>query len=121
MVGAAKSAGLVNRAQEMAALDALLNAVRHGLSGTLVLRGEPGIGKTALLEHAVGCANDFLVARALGIESEMEFSFAGLHQLLLPFLSHLDRLPAAQRDALASAFGLMAGRPADRFQVALAT
>lgn len=120
-VGTATSTGLVNRAREMEALDALLNAVRDGLSGTLVLRGQPGIGKTALLECAVDSANDFLVTRALGIESEMEFGFAALHQLVLPFLPHLDRLPAPQHDALASAFGLMAGRPPDRFQVGLAT
>jgi DNA-binding CsgD family transcriptional regulator len=91
------------------------------MSGTLVLRGEAGIGKTALLERAVSSASDFRVVRALGIEWEMELGFAGLHQLVAPFLSRLDRLPTPQRDALASAFGLMAGRPPDRFQVGLAT
>jgi DNA-binding CsgD family transcriptional regulator len=112
---------LVNRLHETAALNALLDAVRAGMSGTLVLRGEAGIGKTALLERAVSSASDFRVVRALGIESEMELGFAGLHQLVSPFLTQLDRLPTPQRDALASAFGLMAGRPPDRFQVGLAT
>jgi DNA-binding CsgD family transcriptional regulator len=112
---------LVNRVHETAALNALLDAVRLGMSGTLVLRGEAGIGKTALLEGAVACASDFRVVRALGIESEMELGFAGLHQIVAPFLQHLDRLPRPQRDALASAFGLMAGPPPDRFQVGLAT
>jgi DNA-binding CsgD family transcriptional regulator/tetratricopeptide (TPR) repeat protein len=91
------------------------------MSGALVLRGETGIGKTALLEHAISSADDFLVVRALGIESEMELGFAGLHQLVLPFLPHLDRLPAPQREALSAAFGLSAGAPPDRFQIGLAT
>jgi DNA-binding CsgD family transcriptional regulator len=86
-----------------------------------VLRGEAGIGKTALLEWAISSANDFRAVRALGIESEMELGFAGLHQLVVPFLSRLERLPAPQRHALASAFGLIAGGPPDRFQVGLAT
>jgi DNA-binding CsgD family transcriptional regulator len=112
---------LVNRVHETAALQALLETVRAGMSGTLVLRGEAGIGKTALLECAISSANDFRVVRALGIESEMELGFAGLHQLIVPFLSRLERLPAPQRHALASAFGLIAGGPPDRFQVGLAT
>jgi DNA-binding CsgD family transcriptional regulator len=120
-VGTPYNQGLVDRARERAALDVLLDAVRHGLSGTLVLRGEAGIGKTALLEWAIGSANDFRVVRALGIESEMELGFAGLHQLVVPFLSRLERLPTPQRHALASAFGLIAGGPPDRFQVGLAT
>ena len=120
-VGTVYGPGLVDRAREKAALDELLDAVRHGLSGTLVLRGEAGIGKTALLESAISSANDFRVVRALGIESEMELGFAGLHQLAVPFLSRLERLPAPQRDALACAFGLIAGGPPDRFQVGLAT
>ena len=120
-VGTVYSPGLVDRAREKAALDNLLDAVRHGLSGTLVLRGEAGIGKTALLESAISSANGFRVVRALGIESEMELGFAGLHQLVVPFLSGLERLPVPQHDALASAFGLVAGGPPDRFQVGLAT
>jgi hypothetical protein len=112
---------LLNRAQERATLMGLLESVRGGLSGTLVLRGEPGIGKTALLDHMISTATDFRVARALGVESEMELGFAGLHQLVVPFLPQLDRLPVPQRDALGSAFGLIAGAPPDRFQVGLAT
>jgi len=115
------SPGLVDRAREKAALGGLLDAVRNGLSGTLVLRGEAGIGKTALLDWAITSANDFRVVRALGIESEMELGFAGLHQLVVPFLSRLERLPASQHHALASAFGLIADGPPDRFQVGLAT
>jgi DNA-binding CsgD family transcriptional regulator len=114
-------AGLVDRIREKAALDDLLNAVRRGLSGTLVLRGEAGIGKTALLECAISSANDCRVVRAIGIESEMELGFAGLHQLVVPFLSRLEHLPAPQYQALASAFGLITGGPPDRFQVGLAT
>src|SRR5216684_2538150 len=112
---------LLGRTQEKATLMGLLEGVRHGLSGTLVLRGEPGIGKTALLEHMIDAATDFQVVRALGIESEMKLGFAGLHQLVVPFLPQLNRLPVPQRDALASVFGLLAGTPPDRFQVGLAT
>jgi DNA-binding CsgD family transcriptional regulator len=119
--GAAAGRALVNRAHETAALNALLEKVRMGMSGALVLRGEAGIGKTALLDSAISSANDFQVVRALGIESEMELGFAGLHQLVVPFISRLERLPAPQRHALASAFGLVAGGPPDRFQVGLAT
>jgi len=120
-VGPENGRYLVNRVRERAALDALLQAVRLGMSGTLVLRGEAGIGKTALLERAVGSASDFRVVRALGIESEMELGFAGLHQLVVPFLPKLERLPGPQYHALASAFGLIADGPPDRFQVGLAT
>jgi DNA-binding CsgD family transcriptional regulator len=120
-IGASNGFGLINRVSETATLKALLDAVRHGMSGTLVLRGQAGIGKTALLERAMCSAPDFLVVRAVGIESEMELGFAGLHQLVLPFLPHLDRLPVPQRDALSAAFGLSAGAPRDRFQVGLAT
>src|SRR5260370_32478051 len=102
---------LVDRAPETAALMGLLEGVRHGLSGTLVLRGEPGIGKTALLEQMIDAATDFRVARALGIASEMKLRFPGLHQLVVPFLPQLARLPVPQRDALASVFGRPAGAP----------
>jgi DNA-binding CsgD family transcriptional regulator len=86
----------------------------------LVLRGEAGIGKTALLEYVERRASDCEIARATGIESEMELAFAGLHQLCTPYLGHLDRLPPPQRDALRTAFGLAAGTPPDRFLVGLA-
>jgi DNA-binding CsgD family transcriptional regulator len=102
-------------------LDRLLDAARAGESRALVVRGEPGVGKTALLdylaEHASGCR----VARAAGVESEMELAFAGLHQLLTPMLDRLPRLPAPQRAALRTAFGLRSGSAPDRFLVGLAT
>ena len=111
---------LVDRAVEAEAIDRLLAAAREGLSGVLVLRGEPGIGKTALLDHAIGNASDMQVAQVTGVESEMDLGFAGLHQLLIPFLTGLERLPVPQREALGSAFGMTAGPPADRFLVGLA-
>src|SRR2546427_1431000 len=121
IAGVANGRFLVNRIYETAALNGLIDAVRLGMSGTLVLRGEAGIGKTALLDRAVGSASGFRVVRALGIESEMELVFAGLHQIVAPFLPHPDRPPTPQRDALAWGLGMMAGRPPDRFQVGLAT
>ena len=111
---------LVGRPKETDALEDLLTAVRDGLSGVLVLRGELGIGKTALLDWAAGAAGDMRVARVAGVESEMDLGFAGLYQLLVPFLDRLDRLPAPQRAALQSALGLAAGPPPDRFLVGLA-
>jgi DNA-binding CsgD family transcriptional regulator len=101
-------------------LDLLVYAVLAGESRVLVVRGEPGVGKSALLdylaEHAAGCR----VARAAGVESEMELAFAGLHQLLSPMLDLADLLPAPQRDALLTAFGVSAGPAPDRFLVGLA-
>ena len=87
----------------------------------LVLRGEAGIGKTALLEHAIASASDFRLLRAVGVESEMELAFAALHQLCAPVDEFVDRLPAPQRDALEVTFGVSAGAAPDRFLVALAT
>ncbi len=112
---------LVDRTEETGALAGVLAAVRDGLSGVLVLRGEAGIGKTALLDHAAGQAPDMQVAWVTGVESEMDLGFAGLHQVLVPFLSGLERLPVPQRQALQSAFGLIAGPPPDRFLVGMAT
>jgi DNA-binding CsgD family transcriptional regulator len=111
---------LLGRADECALLDELLDDVRGGESRSLVLRGEAGIGKTALLEHLVESASDLTVARAVGVESEMELAFASLHQLCAPLLDPLDRLPAPQRDALRIVFGLTAGPAPDRFLVGLA-
>jgi DNA-binding CsgD family transcriptional regulator len=111
---------MLDRRAEADALGRLLAAVRDGLSGILVLRGEAGIGKTELLEHAVALAADMRVARVVAVESEMELGFAGLHQLLVPFLAGIDRLPAPQREALGSAFGLLDGPAPDRFLVGLA-
>src|SRR5271155_221576 len=111
---------LVGREGEKQELDRLLAMVREGLSGSIVLRGEAGIGKSALLEYAVASADDMQVASVAAVESEMELSFAGLHQLLVPFLSGLKRLPAPQREALGSAFGMIAAAAADLFLVGLA-
>ena len=111
---------LIGREEERKVLDGLLDAVRDGLSGALVLAGEAGIGKTRLLEYAAGAATDLRTARLVGIETEAQLSFAALHRLLLPFLDGLDRLPDPQRTALKAAFGLRAGPPADRFLVGLA-
>jgi DNA-binding CsgD family transcriptional regulator len=112
---------LLEREQECRELERLLASVRNGLSGVLVLRGEAGIGKTALLEHAVQSAADMQVARAAGVESEMELGFAGLHQLLMPFHGGLGNLPAPQREAMGSVFGLAAPAVPDQFLVGLAT
>ena len=111
---------LMDRVVETGALERVLAAVRDGLSGVLVLRGEAGIGKTALLDIAVAQARDMQVARVVGVESEMDLGFAGLHQLLVPFRGGLQRLPVPQREALGSAFGLIDGPPPDRFLVGLA-
>ena len=100
---------------------AVLAAARDGLSGVLVLRGEAGIGRTALLDHAVQAAGDMRVARVTGVESEMDLGFAGLHLLVVPFLGDgLAAGPEPQRSALEAAFGLAAGPAPDRFLVGLA-
>jgi DNA-binding CsgD family transcriptional regulator len=111
---------LCGRRRECDALERLLAGVHAGRSGVLVLRGEAGIGKTALLEHAVDTASGVRVARVTGVESEMELSFAGVHQLCGQMLHRLDHLPGPQRDALRSAFGLTAGTSPDRFLIGLA-
>jgi DNA-binding CsgD family transcriptional regulator len=111
---------LLDRAAETAALERVLAAMRDGLSGVLVLRGEAGIGKTALLEWAVDQANGMRLARVAGVQAEMGMGFAGLHQLLIPLLGGLEQLPGPQQQALGSAFGLVAGPPPDRFLVGLA-
>jgi len=111
---------LLDRAAETAALEGVLAAVRGGLSRVLVVRGDAGIGKTALLEWAGGQAHDMQLARVAGIQAEMGMGFAGLHQLLVPFLGGLDGLPGPQRQGLESAFGLVAGPAPDRFLVGLA-
>jgi predicted ATPase len=104
---------------ECAALDDLLFAIRQGESRSLVLRGEAGIGKTALLEYLVEAASDLKVVQAVGVESEMELAYAGLHQLCAPLLRQLERLPAPQRHALDVVFGLKEGGAPDRFLVGL--
>jgi DNA-binding CsgD family transcriptional regulator len=112
---------LVGRTKEAGALEDVLSAVRDGLSGVLVLYGEFGVGKTALLDWAAGTAADMRVARVSGAESETELGYAGLHQLLGPLLDGLDRLPGPQRAALRLVFGRSEGPPPDRFLVGLAT
>jgi DNA-binding CsgD family transcriptional regulator len=111
---------LLDRRTERAAIDRVLDAVRSGLCGTLVLRGGPGVGKSTLLEYAVAAAPDLRVSAIAGVESEISLEFAGLHQLLVPFLSQLDDLPPPQRGALRVAFGQEAGAPPERFLVGLA-
>src|SRR5882672_12711265 len=111
---------LVDRRTERSALDSLIASARDGMGRALVLRGEPGIGKTALLEYAIESASGFRIARAAGVESEMELAFAALHQLCGPMLDRIERLPGPQRDALGVAFGLRAGQAPDRFLVGLA-
>ena len=111
---------LTGRRSERDVLDELVEAVRAGESRALVVRGEPGVGKTALLEYVVEHASGFRVARAAGVQSEMELAFAGLHQLLAPMLDRLERLPVPQRDALRTAFGVSPGPAPDRFFIGLA-
>ena len=112
--------GLLGRRNECQTLDRLLEAVRGGKSRALVVRGEAGVGKTALLQYAIDSASELRVVRAVGVESEMELAFAGLQQLCAPMLDRIERLPGPQRDALATAFGLRAGDTPDRFLVGLA-
>jgi DNA-binding CsgD family transcriptional regulator len=111
---------LLDRQTERAAIDQVLDTVRSGLSGTLVLRGGPGVGKTTLLRYAIDAAPDLQVSSIAGVESEISMEYGGLHQLLLPFLPLLDELPPPQRSALRVAFGRESGRPPERFLVALA-
>ena len=111
---------LQNRHAERELLDRLVENARRGTSGVVVLRGEAGVGKTAILDHFLAHAAGCRVVRAAGVESEMELAFAGLHQLCAPFLDRIDRLPGPQHEALGAAFGLRAGDPPDRFLVGLA-
>jgi DNA-binding CsgD family transcriptional regulator len=111
---------LLDRLPERAALSQLLDAARAGRSGVLVMHGEPGVGKTALLEYAIESAGDLRVARVAGVESEMELAFAALQQLCAPMLGKLGSLPDPQRAALGVAFGLETGAVPDRFLVGLA-
>ena len=108
---------LIGRETEMAGLGRLLDAARTGTSGAVVLRGEAGIGKTALLEHAAASAGDFTVLRATGIEYEAELAYAALHQLLRPLEDRIDRLAEPQADALRGALGLAHERDGDAFLV----
>jgi DNA-binding CsgD family transcriptional regulator len=111
---------LRGRAGECAVLDDLVSAIRRGESRSLVLWGEAGIGKTALLGHLTNSASDLTLVRSAGVESEMELAFAGLHQVCAPLFERLDSLPDPQRQALEIVFGLSDGPPPDRFLVGLA-
>ncbi|MGA8125036.1 MAG: AAA family ATPase, partial [Mycobacterium sp.] len=111
---------LVGRHRECAVLDRLIDAVRAGESRALVVSGEAGVGKTALLDYLAGQASECRVERAAGVQSEMELPFAALHQLCAPMLEKLRAVPAPQRDALKIAFGMSSGSAPDRFLVGLA-
>src|SRR6516162_2207309 len=117
-----RATGLMDRRAERDMLGRLVDAIRGGESRVLVLRGDSGVGKTVLLDYlarqalGAGCR----VTRVVGVQSEMELAFAGLHQLCAPMLSRAERLPVPQRDALRIAFGIAAGPPPDRFFVGLA-
>jgi DNA-binding CsgD family transcriptional regulator len=120
MSSSAPELELRGRRAECQVLDRLVASARSGESKVLVLRGEAGTGKTALLDYLASSAPGCRIARVAGDESEMELAFAGLHQFCAPMLDHLDRIPLPQRVALATAFGLSVGDPPDRFLVGLA-
>src|ERR671919_2076267 len=109
--------GLRGRGSECALLDDLVAAVRRGESRSLVLKGEAGIGKTALLEYLIASASDLTVVRAVGVQSDMELAFAGLHQLCGPLLERLETLPVPQRQAMGGVFGVSAGEVPGRVLV----
>ena len=111
---------LFGRRRELAALDRMLEDARSGQSAVLVLRGESGVGKTALLDYLLDRASDVHVAHIAGTELEMELAYAGLHQLCGPMLHHLEKLPIPQREALGVAFGLQEGKTPDQFLLAMA-
>src|SRR3954454_4425513 len=110
---------LLGRADECAVLDGLVADIRRGQSRSLVLRGEAGIGKSALLKYLVESASDLTVARAVGVESEIESAFSSLHELCGPMLDRLPRLPAPQREALEVVFGRSSGAGLERFLAGL--
>jgi hypothetical protein len=120
-IRAAPRPALLNRRLEKAALSALLDAVTERTPRNTGSPRRAGNWQTALLDYVIESATDFRLARASGIESELELSYAGIHQLLIPFLPRIDQLPPRQRQALGSAFGLAGGAPPDRFQIGLAT
>ncbi|MFB9831726.1 AAA family ATPase, partial [Actinoallomurus acaciae] len=115
-----RSAELTGRGAECGVLGRLVEAVRSGESRALVVHGEPGVGKTALLDHVAEHAPGCRVTRVAGVQSEMELAFAGLHQFCVLMLERVDALPAPQRDALRTTFGMSAGPAPDRFLVGLA-
>src|SRR5450432_1875542 len=120
MVGRVQVERLVGRQRERAVLERLLDTARDRRGAVLVVHGDPGGGKSALLECAVESGGDFRVVRAAGVEGEMELDYAALQQLCSPLLEYSDRLPEPQRDALDVAFGRSAGRAPNPFFVGLA-
>src|SRR5436305_8558584 len=115
--GPGRRTGLRGWGSECVVLDDVLSAIRRGESRSLVLRGEAGIGKTALLDHMIAAASDLTVIRAAGVESDMELTYASLHQLCGPLLDRLDSLPGPQCEAMEIVFGLRTGGVPDRFLV----
>jgi hypothetical protein len=111
---------LADRRSECRGLDRLLDNVQRGISHSLVIRGEAGIGKSALLDYLAEQASGSRVVRGAGVQADAELACAGLHQVCSPLLAHLERIPAPQRDALGTAFGLRTGQPPDRFLLGLA-
>src|ERR1700716_2990771 len=111
---------LLDRAAECAKFDGLLTSARAGKSEAFVLRGEAGIGKTALLDYVAGRSTGCRIVRASGVEAEMELPFAGLHQLCATLIGDLAQLPPPQHEALGTAFGFSLGAPPDRFLIGLA-
>jgi DNA-binding CsgD family transcriptional regulator len=121
LVSGTPSSGLKGRDRETAYLDRFVAELRSGSSRAIVVHGEAGVGKSALLEYLAQHAGNCHVVRAAGVQSEMELPFAALQQLCASMHEHLDRLPEPQRNALATVFGLAAGEAPDRFLVGLAT
>ena len=111
---------LVGRAAERATVHAILADAKRGQGGSLVLTGQPGIGKSALVHYAIDVASEFRVVRSAGVESEMAFGYAGVHQVVLPILDHLGELPEPQRAALDAALGRVQHDAPDPFLVGLA-
>ncbi len=111
---------LIDRFAERDLLDSVLHDVRSGQSRVLVLHGDPGVGKSALMDYVARQAGGCRVVHAAGVESEMELAYAALHQLCIPLLDRVDHLPAPQRDALSIAFGMSAGQAPDRLVIGLA-
>lgn len=120
MAAAEHTPNLLGRQRECKALHDLLGTARTNQGQVLLLRGDAGVGKTALLDFLAGSADDCTILRSTGVESEMELAFAGLHQLCAPLLGHLSALPQPQREALSTAFGLTAGGTPNHFLVGLA-
>src|SRR5688572_13887570 len=112
---------MVGRARESAQVGSLLSGARDGTGGSLVIRGEAGMGKTALIDHAAELADGLRLLRGVGIESEIEVPFAGLHLLLHPYLDLLETLPGPHADALRTAFGLTGTGLRERFLIGAAT